>query len=184
MSCVSDNYRSQIFDVPSDRGYVTYTSLPADHAGDAYYHNDRYYTGGRYEPGIYTYQGRKYDHRYFHNGQYLYGGDFRQQDAAVTSKRPAFRASKTGYVTYRNLPRNYSGDAYYYNNRYYAGGRYEPGVYTYQGRKYDHRYFHNGQYLYGGDYRQQASAASAQNTVQRSAPNFRRTRPLTQRVSY
>jgi hypothetical protein len=70
-------------------------------------------------------------------------------------------ASSSGrYMTYASLPSDYSGDAYYYNNRYYAGGRYEPGTYTHEGRRYNDRYFHNGQYIYGGDYRQSASPVS------------------------
>lgn len=76
-------------------------------------------------------------------------------------------------MTYRDLPSNYSGDAYYYNNVYYAGGRYEPGTYSYNGRTYSHRYFHNGQYLYGGDYRQSASAGYPPRTLQRSGPAYR-----------
>ena len=80
--------------------------------------------------------------------------------------------SQSGYTSYVSLPSDYSGDAYYYNNRYYAGGRYEPGTYSYNGRTYTHRYFHDGRYLYGGDYRQPASAVS----IQRSTPVYRTTR--------
>lgn len=179
-SCVSDYYRSADYDHPTETGYATYVSLPADYAGDAYYYNNRYYAGGRYEPGSYTYQGRRYDHRYFHNGQYLYGGDYRHQaaaaaaDAAVSSQVVNVRTSApVDYATYRNMPRDASDDAYYYNNRYYSGGSYEPGVYTHQGRTYDHRYLHNGQYLYGGDYRRPLTTVSNQSPVQRSAPTYR-----------
>lgn len=58
----------------------------------------------------------------------------------------------SGYNTYSTLPRNYSGSAYLYNNRYYSGGQYQTGRYSYQGRNYDSRYFHNGQYYYGGNH--------------------------------
>ncbi len=82
-------------------------------------------------------------------------------------------STSTRYVTYRELPKDYSGDAYYYNNRYYAGGRYEPGTYSYQGRTYDNRYFHNGQYIYGGDYRQSASVVSPQRYGERARSTYR-----------
>ncbi len=176
-SCVSGPYQTTL---PSEVGYTTYTSLPAGYSGDAYYYNNRYYAGGRYEPGTYTYQGRRYNNRYFHNGQYIYGGEYRPQ--AAVYQEPAIRgASPGGYVTYRTLPRDYSGDAYYYNNRYYAGGRYEPGTYSYRGRTYNHRYFHNGQYIYGGEYRPSGASVSTTRTVQRSEPVYRTT---TRRVSY
>lgn len=68
-----------------------------------------------------------------------------------------------GYITYATLPPNYSGNAYYYNNRYYSGGRYESGRYSYGGRTYTTRYYYNGQYLYGGNYRQPSSSRSYQS---------------------
>ena len=73
-----------------------------------------------------------------------------------------------GYVTYATLPPDYSGDSYYYNNRYYAGGRYETGRYSYQGRTYDSRYYHNGQYLYGGSHRLTAAQSANRAQVQRN----------------
>jgi hypothetical protein len=46
-SCVSDPYIvSSGQDLPSVRSYTTYSSLPADYSGDAYFYNDRYYAGG------------------------------------------------------------------------------------------------------------------------------------------
>ncbi len=161
-SCVSE-YSTQPT-VGAQGTYTTYATLPAGYAGDAYYYNNRYYAGGRYEPGTYSYRGQRYDNRYFYNGQYFYGGDYRQQAAARASTSP-------GYVTYRQLPRDYTGDAYYYNNQYYAGGRYEPGTYSYRGKTYTQRYYHNGQYLYGGDYRRSSS-----DSLPRSAPAYRTTR--------
>lgn len=172
-SCVSDNYQSTGHNPPSQSRYTTYASLPSDYSGDSYYYNNRYYAGGRYEPGTYSYNGRTYDQRYFHDGQYLYGGNYRQSAASVSYRDPAIRPSTpVGYTTYRTLPRDYSGDAYYYNNQYYAGGRYEPGTYSYNGRTYNQRYFHDGQYLYGGDYRQPTTVISTQGTLLRSAPTF------------
>lgn len=174
VSCVTDHYQGAGYIAPSESRYMTYTSLPSDFSGDAYYYNNRYYAGGRYEPGTYTYGGRSYNDRYFHNGQYIYGGDYRQSASAVSYRDPAVRtSSSTGYTTYRTLPSDYSGDAYYYNNRYYAGGRYEPGTYSHQGRTYNDRYFHNGEYIYGGNYRQPASVVSTQATSQASTSAYR-----------
>ena len=87
-------------------------------------------------------------------GSDIYGGTYRQYPVARTVQSRGPRTSGSSYVTYTRLPQNYAGSAYYYNNRYYAGGRYEPGRYTYQGRTYNSRYYHNGQYLYGGSHRQ------------------------------
>lgn len=57
-----------------------------------------------------------------------------------------------GFNTYSTLPSNYSGSAYNYNGRYYSGGNYQTGRYSYQGRPYTSRYSHNGQYYYGGSH--------------------------------
>jgi hypothetical protein len=165
-SCVTDDYQS--YNAPSEGRYMTYTSLPSNYSGDAYYHNNRYYAGGRYESGTYTHEGQRYNDRYFHNGQYIYGGDYRQSASPVSYQNSSVRpSSSSSFTTYRTLPRDYSGDAYYYNNRFYAGGRYEPGTYSYQGRNYNERYFHDGQYLYGGDYRQSPTVISTQSVLQR-----------------
>jgi hypothetical protein len=161
-SCVSEYSAHPHLDAHGT--YTTYATLPSGYAGDAYYYNNRYYAGGRYEPGTYSYRGQTYDHRYFHNGQYFYGGDYRRSSAGIGT-------GSVNYVTYRELPRDYSGDAYYYNNRYYAGGRYEPGTYSYRGQTYTQRYFHDGQYLYGGEYRRPSSGPSPA-----PAPVYRTTR--------
>ncbi len=55
-------------------GFNTYSSLPSNYNGSAYNHNGRYYSGGNYQTGRYSYQGRPYTSRYSHNGQYYYGG--------------------------------------------------------------------------------------------------------------
>lgn len=56
-------------------GYHSYTTLPRNHSGSAYYHQGRYYTGGQYQTGRYNHQGRQFTSRYYHNGQYYYGGE-------------------------------------------------------------------------------------------------------------
>ncbi|WP_395744401.1 hypothetical protein [Prosthecobacter sp.] len=63
--------------VDSGHGYHSYTKLPANHRGGAYYHKGRYYTGGLHQTGSYTHEGRQYTSRYFHAGQYYYGGQHR-----------------------------------------------------------------------------------------------------------
>lgn len=55
-------------------GFRTYSTLPRNYSGSAYYHQGRYYSGGQYQTGSYYYQGRPYSNRYYHNGQYYYGG--------------------------------------------------------------------------------------------------------------
>lgn len=55
-------------------GFRTYSTLPQNYSGSAYYHQGRYYSGGQYQTGRYYYQGRQYTNRYYHNGQYYYGG--------------------------------------------------------------------------------------------------------------
>lgn len=55
-------------------GFGTYSTLPRNFNGSAYYHGGRYYSGGNYQTGNYNYQGRNYTNRYSHNGQYYYGG--------------------------------------------------------------------------------------------------------------
>jgi hypothetical protein len=51
-----------------------YTTLPPAYRSPYYMHNNRYYYGGRYEPGRYFYNGHHYTGRYYHGGHYLYGG--------------------------------------------------------------------------------------------------------------
>ena len=57
-----------------NNGFNTYSTLPRNYAGSAYYHQGRYYTGGQHQTGNYNYQGQRYTNRYAHNGQYYYGG--------------------------------------------------------------------------------------------------------------
>lgn len=176
-SCITERFESTST-YPSEVGYTTYTTLPDDYSGDAYYYNNQYYAGGRYEPGTYTYRGRTYNNRYYYDGDYIYGGEYRQRSASGRNQQPVVRASnRSGYVTYQTLPADYSGDAYYYNNQYYAGGRYERGTYAYRGRTYNQRYYHNGQYIYGGEYRQPTTTTS-NRALQRSTSTQRTTRQL------
>lgn len=79
-----------------------------------------------------------------------------------------YQAYGTGFVTYSRLPVNYTGNAYYYQNRYYTGGRYETGSYRNNGRNYASRYYHNGRYYYGGT--QQNYPAYSRSTL---AQDFR-----------
>jgi len=55
-------------------GYNSYSTLPNNYNGNAYYHSGRYYSGGNYQTGNYSHQGKSYSNRYSHNGQYYYGG--------------------------------------------------------------------------------------------------------------
>jgi len=41
---------------------------------------------------------------------------------------------------------------FYYNSRYYYGGKWETGNFEYRGHTFTNRYLHNGHYLYGGRY--------------------------------
>lgn len=62
----------------SNGGFHSYSTLPRNHTGSAYYHQGRYYTGGQYQTGKYNHQGRQYTSRYYHNGQYYYGGEHKK----------------------------------------------------------------------------------------------------------
>ena len=166
-SCVSDGY----YGGGHGGRYVTYATLPPNYSGHSYYYNNRYYAGGRYETGRYTYGGRSYSNRYYHNGRYIYGGAYRQYPSGGSYNSPRPRSSGGGYVTYTTVPQGYAGTTYYYNNRYYAGGRYETGRYTHQGRSYTGRYYHGGQYYYGGTPRQHAGQKAAPSRNQNQARN-------------
>ena len=72
-------------------------------------------------------------------------------------------SASNGFNTYTTLPTDYSGTAYLLDGRYYSGGQYQNGNYTYQGRNYDNRYLYNGQYYYGGDHRAYGSNVVVQN---------------------
>ena len=147
----------------ASNGFNTYTTLPTNYSGNAYLLDGRYYSGGQYQNGNYTYQGRNYNNRYLYNGEYYYGGDHRAYGSAVPVQNNAYYQQTSGYHTYTTLPTNYSGNAYLYNGRYYSGGQYQNGNYTYQGRNYANRYLHNGQYYYGGDHRAYGSNVLMQN---------------------
>jgi hypothetical protein len=57
-----------------------------------------------------------------------------------------------GVGYYDTLPVGWGNPYYYYGNRYYYGGLWEPGRFFYNGRYYSGRYSHRGQYYYGGHY--------------------------------
>ncbi|WP_395748910.1 hypothetical protein [Prosthecobacter sp.] len=71
-SCVGPVYPVGGVGVGVGTGY--YTALPPAYRGPYYHQNNRYYYGGRYEPGRFPYNGHYYNGRYFHGGHYLYGG--------------------------------------------------------------------------------------------------------------
>lgn len=66
------------------------------------------------------------------------------------------------YRVYATVPTDYVGEVYFYDGRYYSGGRYESGRYSYKGRTYSSRYYHSGRYYYGGNYQHHRSPGSNQ----------------------
>ncbi len=74
-------------------GFVTYSTVPAGFVGTTYYHQGRYFAGGRYEPGSYTHEGRVYPGRYFYNGRYYYGGVQRQHGRSA-APAPRYAAGR------------------------------------------------------------------------------------------
>jgi len=69
VSCTMSEY--PFGQISSPRGASTARN---NYAGNAYYWNDRYYTGGCYETGRFQYLGRNYNNRYVIKGRFLYGG--------------------------------------------------------------------------------------------------------------
>jgi hypothetical protein len=174
-SCVTDGgYTGRTGHTEHSEEYATYTTLPPNYPKPVYHYDNRYYSGGRYETGRYSSGGRVYTNRYFHQGQYIYGGEYREPSFAS----PSPTTYRTGpgqqptYMIYDTLPANYSQPVYYSNNRYYSGGRYETGNYTHGGRNYRDRYFHDGQYFYGGNYRQPGAGVGV-SVQQPSSPSYR-----------
>ena len=125
-------------------GFNTYTTLPTNYSGNAYLVDGRYYSGGQYQTGNYSYQGRSYPNRYNYNGQYYYGGDHRAYGSTLPVQSNGYIQQTNGFNTYTTLPTNYSGNAYLVDGRYYSGGQYQTGNYSYQGRSYPNRYNYNG----------------------------------------
>ncbi|MCE9520037.1 MAG: hypothetical protein K8R87_10860 [Verrucomicrobia bacterium] len=62
--------------VPGHVSFGIYDALPSDYDGDYYLYNKRYYYGGKYETGKFSYEGHDYDSRYYHDGKYVYGGHY------------------------------------------------------------------------------------------------------------
>lgn len=69
-------------------GFVTYSTLPVTYTGNAYRHQGRYYTGGRFETGRFQHNGQTYASRYYHNGRYYYGGTHQYYTAAAVPSEP------------------------------------------------------------------------------------------------
>ncbi len=52
-----------------------------------------------------------------------------------------------------NVPDDYDGDYYFYNKKYYHGGRHEAGDFEWEGKHYKDRYEHEGKWIYGGEWK-------------------------------
>lgn len=85
--------------------------------GDSYYHQGRYYVGGRYETGRYVHEGRTYRSRYLHNRQYLYGGSLREYPNDGRGQIRSLRTSGAGYVSYTTPPLKQNRPVAYYTDR-------------------------------------------------------------------
>jgi len=85
--------------------------------GDSYYHQGRYYVGGRYETGRYVHEGRTYGNRYLHNSQYLYGGSLREYPNDGSGQIRGSRSTGAGYVSYTTPPLKQNQPVAYYTDR-------------------------------------------------------------------
>ncbi len=50
------------------------------------------------------------------------------------------------------LPPGWNQPYYYYNSRFYYGGKWETGTFEHNGHTFPNRYAYNGTYFYGGRY--------------------------------
>lgn len=75
-------------------------------------------------------------------------------------------STQSSHGDYTTLPKNYVGNAYYNEGRYYSGGNFQTGKYNYRGRSYNNRYYYNGKYIYGGRYEKHESARPKNRLVQ------------------
>ncbi len=48
-----------------------WTTVPDDYEGETFIIGNQYYHGGKYEKGDFTWEGRHYTDRYFHDGKWL-----------------------------------------------------------------------------------------------------------------
>jgi len=86
-SCVVSDYPVRPSYSNAGASYGTYTVLPRNYSGDAYYHGGRYYSGGRYESGTFHDRGQTYSNRYYHDGRYYYGVRHESHKAQQPSQR-------------------------------------------------------------------------------------------------
>lgn len=94
-------YRGQVRS-PVSVSVGTYGALPVGYSGDAYRYGDRYYYGGLYQRGSYSYGGRAYSDRYYHGGKYYYGGNHRHYGGGGDhSYRPSYRGGYHGRSNHR-----------------------------------------------------------------------------------
>ncbi|OYW73952.1 MAG: hypothetical protein B7Z37_19580 [Verrucomicrobia bacterium 12-59-8] len=99
-----------------NRGYNTYSSLPSNYSGSAYYHQGRYYSGGQHQAGNYNYQGRSYSSRYYHNGQYYYGGQHQNHGSSNSNyQRPSSNYQRS------SLPSNHHDHDHGHSNTHSNG---------------------------------------------------------------
>jgi hypothetical protein len=71
----------------------------------------------------------------------------------LQAEPPVPGATTTTTVTtgvWQTVPNDYDGDYYFYNKRYYHGGKYETGDFEWEGHHYKDRYQHEGKWIYGG----------------------------------
>lgn len=90
---------------------------PRAEPADSYYHQGRYYVGGRYETGRYVHEGRTYGNRYLHNSQYLYGGSLREYPNDGSGQIRGSRSTGAGYVSYTTPPLKQKRPVAYYTDR-------------------------------------------------------------------
>jgi uncharacterized membrane protein len=74
----------------SGSGFNTYTTLPTNYSGNAYFYNGHYYSGGQYQNGSYNYQGRAYPGRYLYDGQHFYGGNHTAYGNSIAARNNRF----------------------------------------------------------------------------------------------
>jgi len=71
-------------------GPGVWTTVPDDYEGDYYIYQDHYYHGGKFERGDFTWEGKHYPGRYFHDGKWIYGGKW-EHHARKEAKKEAHR---------------------------------------------------------------------------------------------
>lgn len=92
-------------------------ATPRVEPADSYYHQGRYYVGGRYETGRYVHDGQTYGNRYLHNSHYLYGGSLREYPNDGSGQIRGTRSTGAGYVSYTTPPLKKNRPVAYYTDR-------------------------------------------------------------------